>query len=279
MIHVNKINILNNASNGKGSGSGKHRSESMAMSESNTTMEGFDVKKTIMDILKRVRKLEEDLSYTHQDIDILTYDVRDVEDLVTELSMDKSYEECAVIPDEGIDISNGSVGSVSAEENKHYYWIPKDISSDEGIDISEKDTYGKTKNDPVNHPSHYCDGQFEVIDFIEAYQFPFCIGNAVKYISRAGKKDEDKYIEDLEKAEFYLNKWHTLYLNKPYVNWVNYLNLPNHKKINVQEYCKDKKLPFDLAKCIHYIVLERVYDAYLCLHTYLLYLKELGHEP
>ena len=33
----------------------------------------------------------------------------------------------------------------------------------------------------------------------------FNLGNAVKYISRAGKKDPDKYIEDLQKAVWYLN--------------------------------------------------------------------------
>lgn len=62
------------------------------------------------------------------------------------------------------------------------------------------------KNDPVNHPSHYTDG-IEVIDYIESKNLPYHLGNAVKYISRAGKKDPDKEIEDLEKAVWYLNRY------------------------------------------------------------------------
>ena len=65
--------------------------------------------------------------------------------------------------------------------------------------------------DNVNHPSHYNDGKIEVIDYIEDKQLGFCLGNAVKYISRAGKKksgnltDKEKEIEDLKKAVFYIN--------------------------------------------------------------------------
>ena len=62
------------------------------------------------------------------------------------------------------------------------------------------------KNDVVNHPSHYTDGKIEVIDFIEDKGLGFCLGNAVKYISRAGKKYPDKEIEDLEKAIWYIKR-------------------------------------------------------------------------
>ena len=61
-------------------------------------------------------------------------------------------------------------------------------------------------NDIVNHPSHYTDGKIEVIDFIEDKKLNFHRGNAVKYISRAGKKDPTKEIEDLKKAQWYLNR-------------------------------------------------------------------------
>ena len=61
-------------------------------------------------------------------------------------------------------------------------------------------------NDNVNHPAHYTDGQIEVIDYIQDKCFNFCRGNAIKYISRAGKKDKAKEIEDLQKAIWYLNK-------------------------------------------------------------------------
>lgn len=62
-------------------------------------------------------------------------------------------------------------------------------------------------NDPVNHPSHYCTGNIEVIDFIEDQKFPYHLGNAVKYICRAGKKNPDKIIEDLQKAMWYINRY------------------------------------------------------------------------
>ena len=60
--------------------------------------------------------------------------------------------------------------------------------------------------DNVNHPSHYTDGKIEVIEYIEDKKLGFHLGNAVKYISRAGKKDPSKTIEDLEKAAWYLNR-------------------------------------------------------------------------
>ena len=55
-------------------------------------------------------------------------------------------------------------------------------------------------NDVVNHPGHYTDGRIEVIEFIEDKQFGYHLGNAVKYISRAGKKDPAKEIEDFVKG-------------------------------------------------------------------------------
>lgn len=60
-------------------------------------------------------------------------------------------------------------------------------------------------NDAVNHPAHYTDGKIEVIDFIDDKHLSYCLGNAVKYIARAGKKDPSKYTEDLMKAVWYLN--------------------------------------------------------------------------
>lgn len=59
----------------------------------------------------------------------------------------------------------------------------------------------------VNHPSHYCDGKIEVIDFIEDKKLGYHLGNVIKYVSRAGKKDADKTIEDLKKARWYLDRY------------------------------------------------------------------------
>jgi len=64
----------------------------------------------------------------------------------------------------------------------------------------------------VNHPSHYTKhpSGIECIQIIEHYNF--CVGNAIKYLWRAGlkseegKSDMDKQIEDLEKAAWYVNR-------------------------------------------------------------------------
>lgn len=61
-------------------------------------------------------------------------------------------------------------------------------------------------NDLVNKPAHYTDGKIETIDYIEDKQLGFNLGNAVKYISRAGKKDPSKTKEDLQKALWYLQR-------------------------------------------------------------------------
>ena len=62
------------------------------------------------------------------------------------------------------------------------------------------------KKEMIDHPSHYNDGKIEVIDYIEDKDMNFCLGNVIKYISRAGKKDKDAEIEDIKKALWYLNR-------------------------------------------------------------------------
>ena len=63
------------------------------------------------------------------------------------------------------------------------------------------------EHDTVNHPAHYTDGNIEVIDFIEDKKLPYHLGNVVKYVARAGKKDPEKTVEDLKKAAWYLNRY------------------------------------------------------------------------
>ena len=59
-------------------------------------------------------------------------------------------------------------------------------------------------HDPVNSPTHYTAGGIETIDYIEAKQLNYHLGNVVKYVSRAGKKNE--MLEDLKKAKWYLDR-------------------------------------------------------------------------
>lgn len=61
--------------------------------------------------------------------------------------------------------------------------------------------------DAVNHPQHYggADNPYEAIKVVEAWDLGFCLGNTVKYISRAGKKTPNP-LEDLKKAKWYLDR-------------------------------------------------------------------------
>lgn len=59
-------------------------------------------------------------------------------------------------------------------------------------------------SDPVNNPSHYTVGGIETIDFIEAKNLNFHLGNVVKYITRSDFKG--KRLEDLKKARWYLDR-------------------------------------------------------------------------
>jgi len=60
----------------------------------------------------------------------------------------------------------------------------------------------------VKNPDHYggASNPYEAIKVIENWNLDFHLGNTVKYISRAGKKDPTKEIEDLKKALFYLDR-------------------------------------------------------------------------
>lgn len=62
-------------------------------------------------------------------------------------------------------------------------------------------------NDSVNHPNHYCEGRrYEPWDVIVDWKLDYLTGSAVKYLSRAGRKDQNKEVEDLRKAIAYIEK-------------------------------------------------------------------------
>ncbi|MDU4641275.1 MAG: DUF3310 domain-containing protein [Negativicoccus massiliensis] len=89
-------------------------------------------------------------------------------------------------------------------------------------------------NDVINHPSHYTDGKFETIEAIESWRLGYYLGNAVKYISRAGKKSKDTELEDLRKARWYIKRY------------LDYHPFPP-KSIGAMEYAADKGLDQDLT--------------------------------
>lgn len=87
---------------------------------------------------------------------------------------------------------------LGGKDNITYY----DLSTQNYPDV----VVNKTK-EAVNHPSHYTPGKYEVINVIEAWDLDFHLGNAIKYISRAGKKDPTKTKEDLRKAIWYIERY------------------------------------------------------------------------
>ncbi|MBM6146814.1 DUF3310 domain-containing protein [Staphylococcus epidermidis] len=91
------------------------------------------------------------------------------------------------------------VGTIEIDDNYDFISVPKPTSKE----------VEKTLDDKINHPSHYTYGEIEVINFIEQVtkdykpELAFAIGNAIKYISRANRKNGK---EDLDKARWYLNR-------------------------------------------------------------------------
>lgn len=80
-------------------------------------------------------------------------------------------------------------------------------------------------SDNVNHPKHYTSDPsgVECIE-ITKHRY-FCIGNAIKYLWRAGLKQEDgmtdkqKQIEDLEKAKWYIQTKIDMLVNEEHDDW------------------------------------------------------------
>jgi hypothetical protein len=64
------------------------------------------------------------------------------------------------------------------------------------------------RDEAVDHPAHYggSENPYEAIKVIEAWALDFCLGNAVKYLSRAGKKPGEAELRDLQKAAWYIQR-------------------------------------------------------------------------
>ena len=60
------------------------------------------------------------------------------------------------------------------------------------------------QEDVINNPSHYCFGKYEPVKVIQDWGLGICLGNVIKYIARAGKKDGNSTLQDLKKAKKYL---------------------------------------------------------------------------
>ena len=72
------------------------------------------------------------------------------------------------------------------------------------INKEPKIKFETSEKEMVNHPRHYNMGKYEAIDVIEDWNLNFNLGNAVKYISRAGHKDD--IVQDLKKSLWYIDR-------------------------------------------------------------------------
>jgi hypothetical protein len=65
---------------------------------------------------------------------------------------------------------------------------------------------GKGREEIIEHPAHYCEGRkYEPKDVIRDWELNFNLGNTVKYVSRAGRKENNSLLQDLKKARQYLD--------------------------------------------------------------------------
>lgn len=117
------------------------------------------------------------------------------------------------------DTDDNSGNFCAATARTNYYWENrgyKHLTEQEFIDfmdlgelddklkLSEAYINNRDKNeDIVNKPSHYTSGTIEPIDYIAANNMNFCEGNVIKYVTRYKLKNG---LEDLKKAQFYINK-------------------------------------------------------------------------
>lgn len=92
------------------------------------------------------------------------------------------------------------------EDKKTNKSVVKTKLGDDPMCDAIRDCTMKYMDDKINHPKHYCEGRkYEPIDVIEDWGLGMHAGNAVKYISRAGRKGDA--IEDLEKARWYVDRY------------------------------------------------------------------------
>jgi hypothetical protein len=118
--------------------------------------------------------------------------------------------ECPVAPGTRVEVRFRS-GDSDPHCNAAWWgwkWMGRDLEDTYDI-VAYRVVSEAPKPDMVNSPPHYTDGGIEAIDYIEAKLGPdgfrsYCVGNALKYISRAGKKADLK--QDLSKAIWYLRR-------------------------------------------------------------------------
>ena len=94
-----------------------------------------------------------------------------------------------------------SATGILARLNTRDQCLLSDSGKMPSIDLSDT-----SNGDSVVHPEHYQGNGYEVLDIIDDFELNFNLGNVLKYLLRAGKKNSELKEEDLEKALFYLKR-------------------------------------------------------------------------
>lgn len=106
-------------------------------------------------------------------------------------------------------------------------------------DLAQKQMEAHKATEAVNHPSHYNTGKIEVIDYIESLGLGtgFNLGNAIKYLSRAGLKPGNEKEQDINKALWYIKRQKEAWSK----SWQGQ-KVFSPSKINCLDYIEDKEL-------------------------------------
>lgn len=134
------------------------------------------------------------------------------------LEIDKEYD---VIREETLfyEISIGDYSSPAAFLKERFEIVEDELKSKNKNEKLEENPHeklakefeeqmekvGQLFNTPIK-PSYYQAGEFDVIAFCFKHNLDFATGNIIKYVTRAGKKDKDKTLEDLLKGKEYLER-------------------------------------------------------------------------
>lgn len=142
-----------------------------------------------MDKPEKIGKLISDFAKDIVDNNLHGYGKKTIQEIV-----DEKIKEFVNVPDENI-------ASVYTDEER------KRVKEASRKVFKNHDKAFSKLAKSVDHPLHYGgDKTYEVIKVLEAWDLDFHLGNVLKYVCRAGLKNPQTEIEDLEKANWYLQR-------------------------------------------------------------------------
>ena len=84
--------------------------------------------------------------------------------------------------------------------------FPRNYSLEEYEETATRERKVENYMNSKINPEHYSNTEIEPIDVIEDWKLGFHLGNAIKYIKRAGQKGEESFEDDISKAVWYLQR-------------------------------------------------------------------------